>query len=538
MVLCKGPFSKMKQTTSRDGKSGNDTRASDWAMLHDWAVERGSSTPLFRQVYLQCRAAILGRRLRPGTKLPSTRALASRLGIARASIVAAYDQLFAEGYLSGRIGSGTYISADLPELIEVRSAKKAKLSESSPTLSPKALAFATIAETATRVDQRPFATARVLLDGRTIDSWRKLSQRAIRTFDPIHQGYSDARGLPELRQAICEYLGVVRGIQAEPEQVIITSGTQHGVDIATRVLLSPGDQVWVEDPSYLMTRNALEAAGIRLCPVPVDGQGLDVRAGVRVAPKARAAFITPSHQYPLGVVLSMPRRLELLAWAREVGAWIIEDDYHSEYRYGGRPLAALQGLDEAGRVVYLGTLNKVLFPGLRLGYVVMPLGLVKSFIGARYFLDRQAPTLTQSVVAEFMRQGYFTAHIRRMRFMYRDQRDLLVSQLQRRLSSEVSVAAPEQGMHLVAFLREGLSDVSLEVSLRSQGIVVRALSVMYRRAPCRQGFVLGFTGFPKQSIGPAVARMATVVLAQNELRQLGGDKRSVHPRQSHAARRS
>jgi GntR family transcriptional regulator / MocR family aminotransferase len=511
MVLCKGPFLRTGQTTFRRQHTGKSRRAPDWAALHDWSIERGSATPLFRQVYLQCRAAILARRLSPGTKLPSTRALSARLGVARASIVAAYEQLFAEGYLSGRIGSGTYVCSDLPDAVQGRTWRGGRRPRASPVLSQKTQALARIGETAPQSDQRPFATARTLLDARTIEAWRKINQRAIRNFDTIHRGYSDARGLTELRQSICEYLGVLRGVYAEPEQVIITTGTQHGIDIATRVLLSPGDEVWVEDPGYLMTRYALEAAGVRLCSVPVDRQGLDVRAGLRMAPKARAAFITPSHQYPLGVVLSMPRRLELLAWARETGAWIIEDDYHSEYRYGGRPLAALQGLDEAGCVVYVGTFNKVLFPGLRLGYIVVPPALMHSFVGARYLLDRQAPTLTQSIVAEFMRQGYFSAHIRRMRLVYRGQRDLLVEQLQRRLCSEISVVAPEQGMHLVAYLREGHSDVALEASLRSHGVVVRALSTMYRKAPRRQGFVLGFTGFPRQSIVPAVARMATVI---------------------------
>jgi GntR family transcriptional regulator / MocR family aminotransferase len=510
VVPYKGPFLYIMQTTSRRAKTADGRQAPDWAALHDWTVERGSATPLFRQVYLQCRAAILARRFRPGSKLPSTRALAAKLGVARTSIVAAYEQLFAEGYLSGKIGSGTYISTDLPEPIERHGTKGSRMPPGSPALLPRARAFMEAAEAAIRRDELPFATARALLDARTIETWRRLSQRAIRTFDPIHRGYSDARGLAELRQAICEYLGVMRGIRAEPEQVIITSGTQHGIDIATRVLLSPGDDVWVEDPGYVMTRLALEAAKMRLRPVPVDELGLDVRAGLRIAPRARAAFITPSHQYPLGVVLSMPRRLELLDWARTAQSWIIEDDYHSEYRYAGRPLAALQGLDEAGRVIYVGTFNKVLFPGLRLGYIVTPPALVQSFVGARYLFDRQAPTLTQAVVVEFMQQGHFSAHIRRMRLVYREQRDLLVGQLQRRLFSDISVVPPEQGMHLVVYLRKGLSDVALEASLRDHGVVVRALSAMYQKASPRQGFLLGFTGFPRQSIVPAVARMAGI----------------------------
>jgi GntR family transcriptional regulator / MocR family aminotransferase len=482
-----------------------------WAALYAWQVDRYSGTPIFRQVYAQMRGAILAQRLAPGAKLPSSRALAAELGVARSSVISAYEQLLAEGYLAGRIGSGTYVSSDLPEPIEHRRRGRRKQAGPSVLLPPPARAFAALGAIAVEDEDRPFTNARVLIDARTIEVWRKLTQSMFRHFHPIHRGYADARGLPELRRAICEYLGAARGVRATPEQILITAGTQHAIDITTRVLLSPGDEVWVEDPGYPMTRRALAAAGLQLRPVAVDAQGLDVGAGLRSAPKARAAFITPSHQYPLGIMLSMTRRLELLAWARESGSWIVEDDYHSEYRYAGRPLAALQGLDDAERVIYVGTFNKVLFPGLRLGYVVVPPPLVKSFAGARFLLDRQAPTLPQTLVAEFMRQGYFAGHIRRMRLVYRDQRDLIVGELQRRLGANIAVTAPEQGMHLAAFLRDELSDVAVEMALRERGIVARALSRLYLKAAPRQGLLLGFTGFPPQIIAPAVARLARVV---------------------------
>jgi GntR family transcriptional regulator / MocR family aminotransferase len=500
----------MTQTTLENPRRRQRNKPG-WAALYAWHVDRASRTPIFRQIYNEIRAAILARWLAPGAKLPSTRTLAIELGVARASVVTAYEQLLAEGYLDGKIGSGTYVGADLPEPPQRRKPQRAKAAAPTPLLSPQARAFAAIAEHAIENDDRPFTTARALVDARTIEILQKLTQQAFRSFDPLHRGYSDARGLFDLRQAICDYLGAARGVRAVPEQIIITSGTQHGIDIAMRVLLSPGDEVWIEDPGYPMTRAALESAGMRLRPVPVDAQGIDVRAGLRIAPNARAAFITPSHQFPLGIMLSMARRLELLAWAREAASFIIEDDYHSEYRYAGRPLAALQGLDDADRVIYVGTFNKVIFPGLRLGYLVVPQPLVASFIGARFLLDRQAPTLTQIIVAEFMRQGFFAAHVRRMRLLYRDRRDFLVAELQARLGETIDVTAPEQGMQLVAYLRDGRADVPLETALRAQGIIVRALSRMYRKAPPRQGFLLGFTGFTPQTIKPAVARLAKVV---------------------------
>jgi GntR family transcriptional regulator/MocR family aminotransferase len=492
-------------------------RPASWADLYGWQIDRASATPLFRQVYLQMRAAILSRHLGSGTKLPSTRGLAAELGVARASVVAAYEQLLAEGCIAGKVGSGTYISGDLPEPIDGMS-RRLKRPAAAPRLQA-ARELPTFPDAMIESEDRPFSTARTLMDARTVEVWRRLTQRAFRSFAPIHRGYSDARGLAELRQAICDYLQAARAVRCEPDQIIVTAGTQQAIDIALRVLLAPGDEVWAEDPGYPLTQAALVAAGARLRPIPVDAHGIDVAAGIRLAPKARAVFVTPSHQYPLGVVLAMGRRLELLAWARESGAFIIEDDYHSEFRYGGRPLASLQGLDEGQRVIYAGTLNKVLFPGLRLGYVVVPPVLLQAFVATRYLIDRQPPTLAQTVVTAFMREGYLAAHIRRMRLLYRAQRDLLVAELGRRLGDDVAVAAPDQGMHLVAYLRHGLSDVEVARVAREAGVVSRPISRMYRDAPPRQGLLLGFTGYPRQVLLPAAARLADVVRQQPRSRR-------------------
>jgi len=311
----------------------------------------------------------------------------------------------------------------------------------------------------------------------------------------------------ELRRSVCDYLQAARAVRCEPEQVLITAGTQQVVDIVARVQ-GPDKEVWVEDPGYPLTRLALAAAGAKFCPVPVDQYGINVTEGIRRAPNARAVFITPSHQFPKGVALSMARRLELLAWARGSGAWIVEDDYASEFRYGGRPLASLQGLDEAERVIYIGTLNKALFPGLRLGYAVLPPSLVRAFVAARYLMDRQPSSLCQAVVAAFMEEGHFAAHIRRMRELYRGQRDVLVAALRRRLGEHLAVEPPDQGMHLVAYTRRGRSDVTIERAAREHGVVVRAMSRLYVEAPPQSALMLGFSGYPRQLIAPAIARLA------------------------------
>jgi GntR family transcriptional regulator / MocR family aminotransferase len=491
-----------------------------WADLYAFEVTRANDTPLVQQLYLQLRSAILSRRLRPGTRLPSTRQLALRLGVSRSAAVAAYEQLLAEGYTAGRHGSGTYISPDLPPPIDGNPRRRKKPVAAITSNAAQLQSFADFIDVTVQNDERPFNLGRTLVDIRTVDLWRKLSSRTFRSLGPAHFGYSDPRGTYELRKTICDYLQAARAVRCDPEQIVVTTGTQHAIDIVIRVLPGLASEVWVEDPGYPLTRQALLAAGVTVRPIPVDAQGIDVGAGIKSAPNARAVFVTPSHQFPTGVVLSMARRLELLAWARQKRAWIVEDDYASEFRYGGRPLASLQGLDEGERVIYVGTLNKALFPGLRMGYAVVPRPLLRAFVAARYLMDRQPSTLSQAVVAAFMEEGHFAAHVRRMRLLYRDQRDELVAALKRRLGADLTVDAPDQGMHLVAFTRRGLSDTAIERAGRPHGVVVRAMSRFYVAASPRSALVLGFSGHPRKTIVPAVERLAEVIEGQS--RSAGG----------------
>jgi GntR family transcriptional regulator / MocR family aminotransferase len=486
-----------------------------WADLYAFQVTRAAEAPLFRQLYMQIRSAILSRTLRPGTKLPSTRELATQLAVSRSAVVSAYEQLLAEGYASGKVGSGTYISSDLPEPIDGASQKRKKRHVAAiKGIAAETQSIGDFVDVTLQGDERPFNLGRTLVDARTVELWRKLSARTFRPLSRSHLGYSDPRGMIELRKTICDYLQAARAVRCDPEQIVVTTGTQHAIDLVIRVLQGPDKEVWVEDPGYPLTRHALMAAGAKVRPIPVDRKGIDVGVGIKSAPKARAVFVTPSHQFPTGVVLSMARRLELLAWARETGAWIVEDDYASEFRYGGRPLASLQGLDEGEHVIYVGTLNKALFPGLRLGYAVVPRTLLRAFVAARYLMDRQPSTLCQAVVADFMEEGHFAAHIRRMRLLYQDQRDALVNALKHRLGADVTVDAPDQGMHLVAYTRRGLSDVAIERAARQHGVIVRAMSRMHVDAPARSALMLGFSGYSRQMITPAVARLAEVVKRQ------------------------
>ncbi len=490
-----------------------------WAELHPWRIDRGGGEPLFRQIYGEVRRAIAARALSPGARLPSTRALAARLGVSRASAVAAYEQLAAEGWIEGRTGSGAFVSVDLPAPFPAAQGRP----DATLSFAPDAEALFAPLKPAAVSGEPPFTGGLALMDARSQDVWRRLTHRSVRRFSEVHLGYSDPRGLPELRAVLADYLQGARGLRCEPGQVMVTSGTTHALDLATRLLLRPGDEVWVEDPSYPMTVKALIASGVKPVPVPVDEQGLIVAEGVRRAPRARAAVVTPSHQYPTGSVLSMARRTQLLAWARRADAWILEDDYDSELRFRGRPLAALQGLDEAGRVIYVGTLNKALFPGLRVGYAVLPWEVLERFVNARHLADRQPPTLTQTVLTEFIGEGHLAAHFRRLRQIYRRSQDAMVEELAPAVEALGGrLPLPDQGNHLVAWLPEGFDDVALERAARARAVVTRAISRLYLEAPPRPGLMLGFTGFrPEQLRAPARTLASLMAPAKPPLQQEG-----------------
>lgn len=474
-----------------------------WADIYPWTPPE-VGRPVIRQVYDQVRDAIHAGALKPGGRLPSSRDLAGRLGVARASVVAAYDQLLAEGYAEGRTGSGTFVSKDLSGVLDIL-----PTAEPAPQR-PADLRAAPLTNMPPPSDQT-FSNGRTLMDARALDAWAASTRRALRNLSPAHFGYSEPAGDARLRSAVADYLRAARGVVCEPEQVVITTGAQHAVDLSIRLLLRSGDQAWLEDPGYAFTRHALTAAGAEVVPVPVDRSGLIVQAGVDAAPTAKAAFVTPSHQYPLGVALSMGRRLELIAWARQAGAWILEDDYASEFRYAGAPLASLQGLDGGERVIYIGTLNKALFPGLRLGYLVAPRALVEPFAALRRLADRQPPSITQAIALDFMESGQFAAHIRRRRLAYKAQRDALAEALDRRLGHVLEPDVPDQGMHLIAYFRDGRCDVEAEALAAARGVVARAITPLHQVLTPRPGLLLGFTGFPAKAMDSGVARLASAL---------------------------
>ncbi len=344
-------------------------------------------------------------------------------------------------------------------------------------------------------------------------TWQQLLVRSWQQMQHDLFAHQHAAGYLPLREAIASYLATARGVRCTAEQVIMVSGSQQGIDLAARVLLNPGEKVWMEDPGYLGARGALLGAGAQLVPVPIDAQGLVVQMGQEHAPHARLAFVTPSHQFPLGVTMSMTRRLSLLEWARSAGAWILEDDYDSEFRYVGRPLAALQGIDRANRVIYLGTMSKVLFPALRLGYLVAPPELVNAFVAAHLFTDMSLPLLEQMTLAAFLNEGHFVRHIHHMRQVYWKRQAMLVELTdEQKLAGALELQPAMAGMHMIGWLAWGQDDRQVARAAASVGVDVSPLLLYALEGNSRPGILLGYAAVREQEMRTGIERLASILV--------------------------
>ncbi len=457
-----------------------------------------SSVPYYRQIYDGYRAAILSGRLRPGERLPSTRALAAELNISRLPVVNAFEQLLHEGYIEGRVGSGTFVKDSIPDEL------------AHPASQPPRKRPTPIRQTAGPLG--PFRVSLPALDRFPLRLWSRLVARHAKQLTIEQMAYGDAAGHAPLRRAVAGYLRTSRAVQCEASDVLIVSGSQMALQICALAILGRGNTVCIEEPGYPGARDALTRGGARVVPVPVDEEGIRVD---EIGRNVRAVYVTPSHQYPLGMSMTASRRLALLEWARRTKAWIIEDDYDSEYRYASRPLGALQGMDTASRVIYIGTFSRVLFPSLRLGYLVVPRELMDAFIRHRESIDLFSPVLEQMVVTEFLTEGHFARHVRRMRTLYEKRRDALIRGLREHAGSLVPHNA-DAGLHIAAFLAKGMDDrvVAREAALR--GIDAIALSTCYAGPHPRPGLVLGFGGASERRIVIACKTLGEVI------RELGG----------------
>jgi GntR family transcriptional regulator/MocR family aminotransferase len=471
--------------------------------------DRSSGVPVHRQIYEGLRRAILDGLLRPGQRIPSTRALAMDLGVSRLPVLTAYEQLLHERYLEGRVGSGTFVSSAIPDDL---------LRSPVPPVAAAA-ARASPALRAPRLPPRdrdegglgPFRMSLPALDRFPHAEWGRLVARHAHALTHAQMAYGDPAGLVPLRVAIAEHLRTVRAVRCEAEQVLIVSGSQAALRLAAAVLLAPGDRVAMEEPGYPGARAALRAGGAELVPVPVDDEGMSVTSLRRRGGRVRAAYVTPSHQYPLGTSMTAARRLALLDWAFRGDAWVLEDDYDSEYRYVSRPLGALQGMDAHERVVYIGTFSKVLFPAVRVGYLVVPPSLWQRFVEAREAFDLFSPTLYQLALAEFLREGHFARHLRRMRGVYLGRRDALLTGLARYCGDRLTLHNADAGLHLAVLLPAGLDDADVVRRLAERGMTATALSTCYAGTARRSGLLLGFGGSTERRLLEATRVLGEVL---------------------------
>ncbi|HEX6118699.1 MAG TPA: PLP-dependent aminotransferase family protein [Dongiaceae bacterium] len=464
------------------------------------ALDETIAAPLFRQIRDRIAGAVLDGRLAPGARLPSARSLAAQLSIARGTVDAAYQLLAGEGYIVARGAAGTRVDPGLDRRL-LKPARSLRLAPALPLVE--------------RLPGRGLPLFRMgvpALDLFPYKLWSRLIARRARALGAADHAYQSPVGDPGLREQIARYLAVARGVSCDPAQIVITGGYQGALGLITRVLMKPGEAAWVEHPGYRNAHDALRIAGMRLVGVPVDAEGFDIAWALSKARPARIAFVTPTHQYPLGITLSLQRRMALLQWAEMEDGWIVEDDYDSEFRYHGKPLPALKSLDRRERVLYAGTFSKVLSPGLRVGYLVVPAGLVSRFAEVAQSLQPPPTLLVQDAIAEFIEQGHFARHIRRMRQLYAERRSALADALAEE-APQLEIALKPGGMHLLAWLPRGTDDVKLVARLSDAGMAPAPLSINGVERPYAPGLVIGFTNIDANKARQAARALASALTA-------------------------
>ncbi|CAM5197991.1 GntR family transcriptional regulator/MocR family aminotransferase OS=Castellaniella defragrans OX=75697 GN=HNR28_001151 PE=3 SV=1 [Castellaniella defragrans] len=482
-----------------------------------WAtVDPSGNEPLYRQIYTRMQSAITEGLLKPGDRIASARAMAKELGLARGTVVAAYTLLASEGYIQSRGQAGTIVSPRLAPVLA---------SERAPARMP---AIRSGDSGSIPVKALPFQIGLPALDAFPRKIWARLGARYLRAMQATDMDYPSSQGLYTLRHAIAAYLQLARGIGCHPAQIFITSGYRDTLQLLVRALLEPQDRVWVEDPGYPSTRQLLQCMGVAFAPVPVDGEGMAVALGIERDPHARMAVVTPAHQSPLCVSLSLPRRLALLDWAAREGAWVVEDDYDGEYRYVGRPLPALRSLDRHERVLYAGTFSKSLFPGLRLAYLVVPESQVDRFAEIRRVFSAGVSEIGQAVLASFITEGHFARHVHRMRNLYSGRREATAAGLAEVLDEWAEVQPQPGGMHLVLRLDERLSDVELAAHMREHGLYAQALSSWATR-PIEPGLLLGFTNIGSEQYARQLAARILALIQRQVPRADSGGRSPTRP---------
>lgn len=475
-----------------------------------------SGIPLYMQLYDVFRKEILEGKIKPGKRLPGTRSLAVELKISRNTVAIAFEQLKIEGYIISRTGSGYYVNEipdkkpivkQLPQIKEFQKKSSAieKVWEKLPSnILERSLGYENVI---------PFQNGIPALNEFPIRTWLKIINQVSINISNLHLGYGDAAGFRPLREAIASYLQTYRAVNCTAEQIIIINGSQQGLDLIGRVLLKKGSNVWIEDPGYFGIKASMSSAGASINPCPLDEDGLDVNYSAKHNPKPDLIYTTPSHQFPLGLTMPVSRRIQLLNYAKKNNCWIIEDDYDSEFRYIGNPLPSLQGMDQSNSVLYLGTFSKVLVPGLRLGYLVLPDSeMLKAFMAMKYIIDRQSPILEQIILAKYLEDGHFTKHIRKMRMLYKFRQEILIDEINISLKGLVVVEPSPTGMHIIAWLPKKISDTKVAAEALKNNVIVNPLSDYSIKFHQKPGLILGYTAFNESEIKEGLKKLKKTLM--------------------------
>lgn len=474
-------------------------------------ISRTSAVPLYTQVYEQFRGMIIEGRLRAGERLPASRNLSKELGVSRIIISQAFEQLIIEGYLVGKTGSGTFVATVLPDNL-LHAGKTAAAIDNKKTIDkakPKKVFAQNWSE-----DIIPFQLGTPSLDHFPYKIWQQVATKVLKDLKHFNLGYNDVSGYYPLRESIASYLRLSRAVKCEASQVIVVTGSQQGLNLVAASLLQQGDKVWMEDPGYPGAITAFENAHVQLCPVPIEKDGLDVAHAIKKFPDATLAYVTPSHQFPLGCTLSETKRTKLLQYAYTQKMWILEDDYDSEFRYEGNPLPSLQGLDNNARVIYSGTFSKVMFPALRLAYLVLPSAeMIKRFEEIKLNLDRQSPIMEQVILHRFMEEGHFLRHIRKMRLLYAERQKILIGLMQEQLRDYIRLDIAPSGMHLLCWLSEKIDAEKLRQEIKKQKLVAGFISDYSVQQKLPPAISLGYTAFSKYKLKTGVEKLKTAVLS-------------------------
>ncbi len=476
-------------------------------------IEKNPGRTIHSQLYEQLKNGIYEGMLRPCDRMPSSREMSADLKISRNTVLQVFEQLMMEGFFETKTGSGTFISKNVDKFAYPKNRSALPVQKPAhATANPFGLNDTFKGHISALEPMLPFQQSVPLIPEFPFPAWARISANIIKKMNLLHLGYDDAQGHFPLRKALCDHLRISRSINCEPENMLIVNSTRQALHLTAEILLNKGDQCWMEDPGYPGAVSAIQRFGGQVCPVPITNNGMDVNFAMQHYPKAKLAYITPSHQFPMGDTMALSERIKLLNWAKENQMWIVEDDYDSEFRYNSRPIPALQGMDTNGNVIYVGNLSKVLLPALRLGYMVFPTNTIaRQFATGKSAIDGQSNIINQAIISEFIRQGHFSRHIRRMRVLYKKNQDDLVNLINQHLKNRLTPAPVEAGMHLVAWLPSNINAGIIANEALKEGLIINTLSQFSIKFDRQNGIVLGFSGFTYKEMEAGVLTLKRIL---------------------------